>query len=195
MKDEVGFYPLVLQRVRESTRVKEAFLKDKSALRALSGAARRIVESLRAGGKVMLFGNGGSAADAQHIAAELVGRYGRERAALAAIALTVNTSALTALGNDYGFDAVFARQVDALGRKGDVAIALSTSGNSPNVLRGVRRARAQGIVTVGLTGKDGGKLKSLVEYCICAPSTQTPRIQETHILLGHILCEIVEREL
>jgi D-sedoheptulose 7-phosphate isomerase len=145
------------------------------------------------GNKVLLFGNGGSAADAQHIAAEFVGRFAFERRALPALALSVNTSCVTAIGNDYGFDLVFSRQIEALGREGDVAIGISTSGNSQNVLQGLSAARKLGLSTVALTGCNGGKLKSAVDHCICAPSNETPRIQECHLLIGHIICELVER--
>jgi len=155
-------------------------------------AAQAIHRCFRQGGKVMLFGNGGSAADAQHIAAEFVGRFMRERAPLPALALTTDTSALTAVGNDYGFEQVFARQIRALGRRGDVAIAISTSGRSPNIIAGVQAARDQGLITIGLTGGDGGALRGLVEIPIGIPSTNTARIQECHLALEHILCEIVE---
>jgi len=161
----------------------------------LAQVAEKFIEVYKAGKKVLLFGNGGSAADAQHIAAELVGKYYVDRKPLPAEALTVNTSALTAIGNDYGFDQVFARQVEALGNAGDLAIGMSTSGNSPNVIEGLRMARRRGMVTIGLTGEDGGRLKSQVDYCICVPSKNTPRIQETHILIGHIVCELVEQAL
>jgi len=158
-------------------------------------AADMLVECYKNRGKVLLFGNGGSAADAQHIAAELVGKYYLSRPPLPALALTVNTSVLTAVANDYGFDHIFDRQVRAWGCPGDVAIGISTSGKSPNVITGIRRAHAMGIRTIGLTGADGGPLLSEVEVCVCVPSSDTPRIQEGHILVGHLLCEFVEREL
>ena len=183
---------LVSQRIRESVAVKEKLLRDEDCLVTLRKVASIMTGALTAGNKILFMGNGGSAADAQHLAAEFTGRYMRERPALAAMALNVNTSSLTAIGNDYSFDAVFARQIEALGRSGDVAIGLSTSGTSPNILRGMEVARSLGLVTVGLTGESGGRLKDVVEYCLCVPSSQTPRIQECHILLGHILCEIVE---
>ena len=185
---------LVSQRIRESVAVKEKLLRDEDCLVTLRKVASIMTGALTAGNKILFMGNGGSAADAQHLAAEFTGRYMRERPALAAMALNVNTSSLTAIGNDYSFDAVFARQIEALGRSGDVAIGLSTSGTSPNILRGMEVARSLGLVTVGLTGESGGRLKDVVEYCLCVPSSQTPRIQECHILLGHILCEIVEDE-
>jgi D-sedoheptulose 7-phosphate isomerase len=152
-----------------------------------------LVDAFDHGRKVLLFGNGGSAADAQHIAAEFVGRFAFDRPPLPALALSVNTSCVTAIGNDYGFDLVFSRQIEALGRPGDVAIGISTSGNSANVLCGVSAARKMGLHTVGLTSETGGKLKSAVDYCLCAPSNETPRIQECHILIGHIIAELVEQ--
>lgn len=155
-------------------------------------SADRIVEALETGHKVLLVGNGGSAADAQHIAAELSGRYTRERQGLAAVALTTDTSALTAISNDYGFERVFERQVEALARPGDVLIAISTSGNSPNVLRAVWRARELGCSVIGWAGKDGGRLAGLCDLPIVVPSEDTARIQEMHILVGHVLCDLVE---
>lgn len=195
MKVSKDLENLCRQRVRESISAKEALAKNSALIQVIVEVAGQIAKCLRGGGKVLLFGNGGSAADAQHIAAEFVGRYLHERPGLPAIALTVDTSALTAVSNDYGFEMVFARQLEVLGRKGDVAVAISTSGNSPNVLRAVEVARASGLLTVGLTGGKGGRLKRLVDYCVCVPSGSTPRIQESHILVGHIICEIVEMEL
>jgi D-sedoheptulose 7-phosphate isomerase len=153
------------------------------------------VQSLRNGGKLMLFGNGGSAADAQHLAAELTIRYKTNRAAIAALALTTDTSALTAAGNDIGFENIFARQIAALGRAGDVAIGISTSGKSPNVLAALRQAREMKIVTVGLSGRTGGNLAPLCDHLLCVPSDTTARIQEMHILLGQMLCGAIEIEL
>ena len=150
---------------------------------------------LNAGGKVLVFGNGGSAADAQHLAGELVGRYLKDRRALPAIALTTDASIVTAVGNDMGFDAVFRRQVEAHGRQGDVAIGISTSGRSPNVIAALEAARANGLVTVALTGEGGGKLQGLVDHLIDVPSLDTPRVQEVHGLVVHLLCQIVEEEL
>lgn len=161
---------------------------------AVDAAAKAIVEALRAGGKLLVCGNGGSAADAQHIAAELVGRYLKERRALPAIALTVNTSTLTAVANDYGYERIFARQIEGLGKPGDVCLMLSTSGNSTNIIEAAKAARAQGLVIVGMTGRSGGKLRGLCNVCICVPSDETPRIQEAHILIGHVLCQVAERE-
>ena len=159
-------------------------------------AAQAMAEALVAGRKLLAFGNGGSAADAQHLAAEFVGRFQRERQPLRAIALTTDTSALTAIANDYGYDEVFARQVRALGAPGDVALAISTSGRSPSVLRAVEACRELGIEIIGLTGGDGGTLAGLADLCLrVSASTHAARIQETHILIGHVLCELVDRRL
>ena len=158
-------------------------------------AAMLMARCLRGGGKLLLFGNGGSAADAQHLAAEFVGRFRIERQALAAIALTTDSSILTAVGNDYGFDQIFARQVQALGRPGDVAIGISTSGNSPNVTSAITQAAKQELKTIGLAGKDGGSLAKCVDISITVASSNVAMIQECHITIGHILCELVENEL
>ena len=188
MKDEI-------HRIFEaSIQVKQQFLFDQ--LPALIAATEAVVATLRRGGKILLFGNGGSAADAQHIAAEFVNRYVRDRPPLSAIALTTDTSALTAIANDFGPEDVFAKQIQALGKEGDIALAFSTSGNSPNVLRGLERCRELGIQTVGLTGGIGGALAERVDHCLCvAATTSTPRIQEAHILIGHAICEMVDRVL
>ncbi|MDX2348154.1 MAG: D-sedoheptulose 7-phosphate isomerase [Nitrospirota bacterium] len=154
-----------------------------------------LIRAFREGKKVMLFGNGGSATDASHIAAEFVGRYRRDRDPLPALALGTDMAALTSIANDYDFADIFSRQILAHGRKGDVAIAISTSGNSLNVIRGVEAAHDRGLVTVGWTGVTGGKLTDLVDYCFCVPSSVTARIQECHITLGHVLCELIEERL
>ena len=187
------YLQLIEQRTEESIAVKRALLETQAETIANVGAA--LVEAMRNGKTLYLFGNGGSAGDAQHIAAELVGRFTKERRALPAVALTTNTSALTALGNDYEYAIVFARQLEAFGKPGDVVIGISTSGNSPNVVQGLLTAKELGLVTVGLTGETGGKTKAIANHCICVPSRDTARIQESHILIGHILCEIVECEL
>jgi len=166
-----------------------------SAGPAVLAAVDVLLEALRSGRTVMACGNGGSAADAQHFAAELTGRFARERRAWPALALTTDTSALTAIGNDYGFDRVFARQVEAHGRQGDVLVAMSTSGDSPNVLAAVEAARARGVKTIGLTGTDGGALGRVVDVHLNVPSPTTARIQEVHITLLHVLCDLVEQEL
>lgn len=151
--------------------------------------------ALRKGHKILLAGNGGSAADAQQIAAELVGKFEKHRRALPALALTTDTSIMTAVGNDYGFEAIFSRQIEALGQSGDVFIAISTSGNSVNILRAVEAATSQGMTTIGLLGKSGGTLRDLVDHPLIVPSDNTARIQEAHILIGHILCQIIEESL
>lgn len=176
----------------EHLSVMHAVGKENSAQAA--AAAARITDSLKKGGKLLICGNGGSAADSQHFAAELAGRYKKERKALAAVALTTDTSALTAIGNDYGFERVFSRQIEALGKKGDVLVALSTSGTSPNVLAAIETAKRQGMFAIGFTGASGVKMKSLCDICICIPSSNTPRIQEAHITLMHTICEIIDNE-
>lgn len=181
----------ILARIRESARVGSALEEDADLLERIAGTW---VASLKAGGKVLFFGNGGSAADAQHLACELAGRFYKDRPGLAAIALTVNTSTLTAIGNDFGYDAVFARQLDGLARRGDVAVAISTSGKSESVLAAIRKAREIGLETVGFTGRSGGSLPGLVDLCLQIDSDDTPRVQEGHILAGHIICELVEKE-
>ena len=158
-------------------------------------AIREIINCLENGKKILIFGNGGSAADAQHIAAELVGRFKKERKAMPALALTVDSSSLTALGNDYGFDTIFERQVEALANKNDAVIGISTSGNSENIIRAVNKANSIGAFTIGLLGNDGGKLKDAVNLPIIIPSNDTARIQEVHITIGHIICEIIEEDL
>ncbi len=177
----------------ESADVKRGLAE--AAATEIVAAGELLIRTFRSGGRVLLFGNGGSAADAQHIAGELTGRFRRERDALPAIALTANTSDLTALGNDYGFEHVFARLVGAYGREGDAAVAISTSGNSPNVLEAVREARARGLHTIALAGRGGGKLAPAVDVAIVVPSDDTQRVQEAHIAVGHVLCELVEEAL
>ncbi|HXX13579.1 MAG TPA: SIS domain-containing protein [Candidatus Eremiobacteraceae bacterium] len=164
-------------------------------LATISRIAQCLIQAFRQGNKVLLFGNGGSANDAQHIATELVGRFAFDRPALAALSLAESFSSVTAISNDHGFEQVFSRQIEALGRPGDVAIAISTSGNSPNVLHGVATANKADLFTIGLTGHSGGRLRSLVRECVCVPSDDTPRIQECHTLIGHILSQIVEQEM
>jgi D-sedoheptulose 7-phosphate isomerase len=162
-------------------------------LRVVTEAATTIVDAFTQGGQLLTFGNGGSAADAQHLAAEFIGRFLRERRSLAAIALSTDTSVLTSVGNDYSFDRVFARQIEGLARKGDVALGISTSGRSPNVIAGFKAARAQGLRTIALTGGDGGAVGPLVDIHINVPSTSTPRVQEVHRTLLHVICDLVER--
>ncbi|HXX93953.1 MAG TPA: D-sedoheptulose 7-phosphate isomerase [Planctomycetota bacterium] len=162
---------------------------------SIEAIARRLIRTLRAGRTIFIFGNGGSAADAQHIAAELEARFLRNRRALPCHALTTNTSTLTAIGNDFGYDRTFARQVEAHARRGDAAIAISTSGNSPNVLEGVKAARKAGAATIGFTNEKGGKLKGLVDLCLEVPSLDTQRVQECHLAVGHVLCDLIEASL
>jgi D-sedoheptulose 7-phosphate isomerase len=177
----------------ESVATKKRVLE--SQLEVIGNLATLLVDTLRSGGKILFCGNGGSAADSQHLAAELIGRFRRERASLPAMALTTDTSILTSLANDYSYDYVFARQVEAFGNPGDVLIGISTSGNSPNVLRAMETARALGLKTVGLGGDGGGKLAGVTDLCLCVPSRETSHIQEVHITVGHIVCEWIEREL
>lgn len=158
----------------------------------IAGVANRMAEAIKQGGKILFCGNGGSAADAQHLAAEFVNRFQRDRRALPAIALTTDTSVLTSIGNDRGFDQIFSRQVEALARAGDLLVAISTSGNSPNVLRAVEVAQALGVLTVGLCGGSGGALARTADEAFVVPSPETPRVQETHITLGHVWCGLVE---
>jgi len=174
----------------ESAAVKVRFGKENA--HRMAGVARRMVEVLHNGGKILFCGNGGSAADAQHLAAEFVNRFQRDRQALAAIALTTDTSVLTSIGNDYGFDRIFSRQIEALARPGDLLVALSTSGNSPNVLRAVEAARALGVFSIGLCGGSGGALAAAADETFIVPSPETPRIQEAHITLGHAWCALTE---
>lgn len=186
---------LIVDRIEESIAVKRHLAGDANFVSMVADAARAITASIRGGGTIFFFGNGGSAADAQHIAAEFAGRYLRERPGLPGLALTTNTSCLTAVSNDYGYDHVFARQLLAVGKAGDVAVGISTSGNSASVLHAVEAAREKKLVTIGMTGAAGGKLKPLVDHCLCVASNNAARIQEAHILIGHILCEIVEEDL
>jgi len=185
----------VRELIEASIATKQGMLRSSEVLLTVAKVCEILVSALKQGNKALLFGNGGSAADAQHIAAELVGRFAFDRPALPALALSVNTSCVTSIGNDYGFDQVFSRQIEALARPGDVAIGISTSGNSANVLRAMLAARKIGLHTVALTGRTGGNLRNTVDHCICVPSNEKPRIQECHILIGHIISELVEREM
>jgi D-sedoheptulose 7-phosphate isomerase len=187
-----NFRDRVVSLIDASIAAKQSLLNSPETLLTIVKVIEIVVNAIRQSNKVFLFGNGGSAADAQHIAAEFVGRFAFDRPALPALALSVNTSCITAIGNDYGFDRVFSRQIEALGRAGDVAIGISTSGNSPNVISGLSVAKTMGLHTIALTGCLGGKIRNEVEHCICVPSNVTPRIQECHILIGHIISELVE---
>jgi len=182
----------ILQIINDSIAVKE---KSKSLSGAIEKIALAIIKCYRAGGKVVIFGNGGSAADAQHIATEFVSRFEKERKSLCAVALTTNTSAITAIANDYNFDKIFSRQVESTVEKKDIVIAISTSGNSKNVIEGAKRSKKQGAVVVGLTGSSGGKLKKTCDITLEVPSNITARIQEVHITVGHIICKLVEDEI
>jgi len=183
----------VLSTFADSADVKQQFAREHAD--RIVQIVKLMATAFREGHKILLFGNGGSATDAAHIAAEFVGRYKRERDPLPAIALATDIAAITCIANDYGFEELFARQIRAHGQKGDIAIAISTSGNSPNVLRGAEAARSCGLITIGWTGGTGGKLAGMVEYPFVVPSTVTARIQESHITLGHVLCELIEEQL
>lgn len=182
-------------QIAQAQKVMGEMLIDKELLATVSVAANACIDALRGGGKILLAGNGGSAADAQHIAGEFVSRFMFDRPGLSAIALTTDTSILTAIGNDYGYEKLFARQVQALGRKGDVLIAYSTSGKSPNILEALKAANMLNMITIGFTGNRGGPMHDLCTHVLAVPSSDTPKIQEGHLVLGHILCGIVEQSL
>ncbi len=179
-------------QIADSILVKTRMLDDGALIGLVKRVAQECIEALRRGNRILFAGNGGSAADAQHLAAELVSRFAFDRPGLAGIALTTDTSILTAVGNDYGYEKVFARQVEAHGRPGDVLLSLSTSGNSPNILEALEAARFRDIRTVGLTGADGGRMRALCDFCVRVPAQETARIQECHIVLGHVLCGLME---
>jgi D-sedoheptulose 7-phosphate isomerase len=183
----------VVKLFKESCRVKEAFVNDN--LGKLVNVIEVLTAALKAGNKIMIFGNGGSAADAQHLAAEFVNRFIIERPPLPAIALTTDTSIITSIGNDYDFSEIFAKQIRALGQQGDIAWGISTSGNSLNVLKGLEQAKKMGLVTLAFTGKDGGPIAQMVDYSLNVSSNSTARIQETHITIGHAICELVDIKL
>jgi D-sedoheptulose 7-phosphate isomerase len=185
---------LILRRLADSMTIKQAMLNS-DCISEAAGAAAAMTKCLRAGGKVLFFGNGGSSMDAGHLAAELAGRFYRDRPGLAGISLADGTASLTAIANDYSYDDVFARQVRGLGRPGDVAVGLTTSGNSRNVVDALAAARDAGLVTVALTGRDGGKVAGIADICVRVPTDDTPRVQEACMHLGHTMCEIVEREM
>ena len=193
MKEMNGFEQRIANSVKASIATKQLLLSNQEVITTMAKVAEIMVGVFGGGNKALLFGNGGSAADCQHIAAEFVGRFAFDRPPLPALALSVNTSCVTAIGNDYGFEQVFARQLEALAKAGDVAIGISTSGNSPNVLQGLAAAKKLGLQTVAFAGCTGGKMKGAADYCVCAPSNETPRIQECHILIGHIIAELVEQ--
>jgi D-sedoheptulose 7-phosphate isomerase len=190
-----GMKKTIKESIAASISVKQAILKDAILLKKIEETAKLMIKTFKKGGKVLFCGNGGSAADAQHLAAELSGRFYKDRAPLFAEALHVNPSFITAVANDYGYEEVFARMVQATGRKGDVLIAISTSGNSQSILNAVDRAKQCGLFVIGMTGESGGKMKDMTDILLNMPSNDTPRIQEAHILIGHILCLLVEESL
>jgi len=179
-------------QLKQSHAIISAILEDQSLKQALSKAIDACIGSLKSGGKILLAGNGGSAADAQHIAGELVSRFAFDRPGLAAVALTTDTSILTAVGNDYGYELLFSRQIQALGRKGDVFVAYSTSGKSPNILKALQAAKELGLVTICLTGNRNGPMNAMCDHVLAMPSADTPKIQEGHLIMGHILCGAIE---
>ncbi len=182
----------IRQMLQETLQIQQALFDQIELIQQIATA---ITHALRSGHKILLCGNGGSAADAQHVAAELLGRFARERSAWPALALTTNSSVLTAVANDYDFERVFARQIEGLAVAGDVVVGISTSGNSPNVIRALEAGRERNCFTIGFTGEHGGRLKDAADLCFRAPSNSTPRIQEAHIVVWHIVCELVERDL
>ena len=185
----------VQEEIAKTRRTLDLLAEDHRLLAEVEQVAGLCCQALRAGNKILFAGNGGSAADAQHMAGELVSRLNFDRPGLAAFALTTDSSVLTAIGNDYGYDCVFARQLNATGISGDVFVAISTSGRSPNILRALEEGRRKGLLTVGFTGMPGGNMPELCDYCLRAPASETPKIQEVHIVLGHILCGLIEREM
>ncbi|MDR6564793.1 MULTISPECIES: D-sedoheptulose 7-phosphate isomerase [unclassified Arcicella] len=186
---------LIKSQIEGSISTKQALLSDAQLTGLIDEVASVVVAAYKSGNKTILAGNGGSAADAQHIAGEFVSRFYFDRPGLASIALTTDTSVLTAIGNDYGYEKLFSRQVQAQGKPGDIFIGISTSGNSPNVIKALETCKEMGIISIGLTGEKGGAMADLCDYCIKVPSNETPRIQEVHILIGHIICCIVEEEI
>ena len=185
----------IKNQIRSSYETKQKIYENEALIEIIEKVASKCVEIYRNGKKTIIAGNGGSAADAQHIAAELVGRYGFDRPSLPSLALTTDTSNLTAIGNDYGYDKVFSRQLEGMGQEGDIFIGISTSGNSVNIINAFESAKNKGIMTVALTGRDGGKMAQMADIAIVVPSNDTPRIQESHILIGHIICDIIEKEI
>ena len=193
--ESLNLKELILAKISESIEVKNKILEDEKLQTTILNVARAIIEAFKNDRKVLICGNGGSAADAQHIAAELSGKFYKDRAPLFAEALHVNTSYLTAVANDYSYDEVYSRLIKAKGREGDILIGISTSGNSKNIIKAIEEAKKIGMITVGMTGQTGGKMKDLCDFLINVPSNDTPRIQEAHITIGHIICEIVEKEM
>src|SRR3989339_985387 len=184
----------IIKQIADSAATKQAILENDDLVEMIVTVAKACVEVYRHGKRTIWAGNGGSAADAQHIAAELVGRYGFDRPSIPSLALTTDTSNLTAIGNDYGYDKVFSRQLEGMGQSGDIFIGISTSGNSRNIINAFEVAKKKGIKTVALVGRDGGEMAKMADIALIVPSDSTPRIQESHILIGHILCDIIEKE-
>lgn len=187
-----SIFEFMNDQIIDSIQVKQNIINDKKLMELIERVSLQAIEVYKKGNKIILGGNGGSAADAQHIAGELVSKFYFDRPGLPALALTTDTSILTAIGNDYGYERLFSRQIQANGNQGDMFIGISTSGNSPNILKALEECKAQNIMTVGLTGGQGGLMEELCDYCIKVPSNETPRVQESHILIGHIICSIVE---
>ncbi|WP_457744687.1 D-sedoheptulose 7-phosphate isomerase [Sulfurimonas sp.] len=185
----------IKEEIKKSFETKQKIYNNDQLISDIEKVAKMCVTLYKGGKKTILAGNGGSAADAQHIAAELVGRYGFDRPSIPSLALTTDTSNLTAIGNDYGYEYIFSRQLEGMGQKGDIFIGISTSGNSLNIINAFESAKKKGIITVALTGRDGGKMAQLADISLIVPSNSTPRIQESHILIGHILCDIIEKEI
>ena len=185
----------IKDQIKKSYETKQAIYENEDLLDKIEEVAQKCIDLYRTDKKTMLAGNGGSAADAQHIAAELVGRYGFDRPSIPSLALTTDTSNLTAIGNDYGYDQVFSRQLEGMGQEGDIFIGISTSGNSVNIIKAFESAKKKNIMTVALTGRDGGEMAKMADIALIVPSNATPRIQESHILIGHIVCDIIEKEI
>lgn len=185
----------IKDQIKKSYETKQTIYENEELLNKIEQVSKLCVELYKGNNKTILAGNGGSAADAQHIAAELVGRYGFDRPSIPSLALTTDTSALTAIGNDYGYDKIFSRQLEGMGQDGDIFIGISTSGNSANIVNAFNSAKKKNITTVALVGKDGGEMAKLADFALIIPSESTPRIQESHILIGHIICDIIEKEI
>jgi D-sedoheptulose 7-phosphate isomerase len=185
----------IKEQIKKSYETKQKIYDNNELINTIELVVKKCIELYRSSNKTILAGNGGSAADAQHIAAELVGRYGFNRASIPSLALTTDTSNLTAIGNDYGFDKIFSRQLEGMGQAGDLFIGISTSGNSKNIINAFHTAKEKNIITVALTGRDGGEMAKLADFALVVPSDDTPRIQESHILIGHMLCDLIEKGL
>ena len=185
----------IKSQIRDSINIKSKILDSEVLLKTILSSAQLCISALKSGNKILLAGNGGSAADAQHLAGELVNRFYFNRPGLPAMALTTDSSIITSIANDYGFEMVFARQLKAIGKKDDVFIAISTSGTSPNIINALKTAKESGIITIGFTGTNGTEMATLCDACIIVPSVETPRIQEAHILVGHIICSFIEKEM